>query len=324
MPVLRDPAEDVLRPGEGDGELPVGLLHLVLGNGGGAVIRHGGGLDEDVRPRQGSLDGLQHVLGGGHGPERDPHGGLEGGGAGDQGHLRAPEGGLPGDGVAHAAAGVVGEVADGVQGLLGGTGGDGDMDAGEGLLPGQLHGDSVQQDLRLRQLAAAHILAGQKAAGGLDDAEAVLPEGLKVILGDGVFQHGGIHGGGDQLAALGGQDRGGQHIVRDAVGELREDVGGGGGDEDQVRRLREGDVVDIVLKIPGEGVHHAAVVRQGLKGQGGDELGGVFRHDDVDLRPRLAETAGDAGHLIGGDAAGDAQEHTLSGELFHGSSHPVP
>ena len=318
MPVLRDPVEDVLRPGERDTQLPVGLFHLVLRDGGGAVVRHGGGLDEDIRLRKGILHGLQHILGGDHGPDGNAHGGLQGGGAGDQGHLRAPEGGLPGDGVAHAAAGVVGEVADGVQGLLGGARRDGDTDAGKGLLPGQLPGDTVQQHLGLRQLAAAHVLAGQKAAGGLDDAEAVFFQGGNVILGDGVFQHGGIHGRGDQLAALGGQDCGGQHIVRDAVGELGNDIGGGRGDQDEVRRLGKGDMVDIVLKIPGEGIHHAAVVGQGLKGQGRDELGRVFRHDDVDVRPCLAESAGDAGHLIGRDAAGDPQQHALSGELFHG------
>ena len=178
-------------------------------------------------------------------------------------------------------------------------------------------GDVIQQDLRLRHLSAAHRLAGQQAAGGGDDLKAIPFQGGDVVLGDGVFQHGRVHGRGDQLLALGRQDHGGQHVVRDAVGELGDDVRRGRGDENEVRCLRQGDVGDIVLEIPGEGIHHAPVVGQGLKGQGGDELGGVLGHDDVDLRPGLPQGAGHVGNFIGGNAPGDAQQHALSFQVFH-------
>ena len=175
----------------------------------------------------------------------------------------------------------------------------------------QLHGDAVQQGLRLRQLAAAHILAGQHTYGGLDDAKTVFFQLGQIVLGDGIFQHGRVHSRSYQLFAPGGQNRCGQHVVSQAVCQLGDDVGRGRGNQDQVCRLGQGDVLHIVLKIPCEGVYHAAVVGQGFKGQRGDELGGVLCHDHVYRCPCLAQTRSHICHLIGGDSAGNAQKHAF-------------
>ena len=89
-------------------------------------------------------------------------------------------------------------------------------------------------------------------------------------------------------------------------------IGGGRGDEDQIRLFRQRHMGHVILEIPGKGIHHAAVVGQGFKGQGSDELRGVFRHDHMNLRPRFSQTAGHIGHFIGGNAAADAQKDAFS------------
>ena len=176
--VLGHPAQDVVGAGQGNGKGIVGLLHLVLGHGGRAVVRHGGGLDEDVRLGQQILHRPEHVRRRGHRP--GVHEGDQGqaGGASDQGDLGPPEHGLPGDGIPHPAGAVVGEEAHRVQGLLGGAGGHRHPHPLEGLGPGQLPGDVIQEDLRLGHLSAAHRLAGQQAAVRRDDLKAVALQGL--------------------------------------------------------------------------------------------------------------------------------------------------
>ena len=69
---------------------------------------------------------------------------------------------------------------------------------------------------------------------------------------------------------------------------------------------------DLEFEVAVKGVHHALVTGQGLKGDGSDELGGVFGHDDLHIGPQLAQCAGHIGHLIGGNAAGDAQKDAFA------------
>ena len=124
---------------------------------------------------------------------------------------------------------MVGQVAHGVQCLLGGPGGHGDTHSVQVLGPGDGVQDVLDEHIFLRQAAAAHILAGQHTALGGDDREAIPFQRGEVVLRDGVFQHAGVHGGGDQLGAFGRQHHGGEHIVGDAVGHFGNHVGRGGG-----------------------------------------------------------------------------------------------
>ena len=236
----------------------------------------------------------------------------------DQGHFRAPHGGGAGKGVAHLAGGVVGQVAHRVQRLLRGAGGHRDAQPCQILRAGDGVQDVLHQHLFLGQASAAHILAGQHAAFGGDDGKAVPLQRGKVILRDGVFQHAGVHGGGYQLRAFGGQHHGGKHIVRNAVRHFCNDVGGGGGYQDHICLFCQRDVGDLKLEIPVKGVHHALVAGQGLKGERGDELGGVPGHDDLHIRTQLAQCTGHIGHLIGGNAAAHAQQDALAVQI-HGS-----
>ena len=230
----------------------------------------------------------------------------------DEGDFGTPHRGGTGHGIAHLAGGVVGQVAHRVQRLLSGAGRDGNAQTGEVLRLCDGAEDVVQQDFLFRQASAAHVLAGQHAALGRDDREAVLFQCGDVVLGDGVLQHPGVHGRGDELGTLGRENDGGEHIVGDAVGHLGNDIGGGRGHEDDVGLLCQRDMGDFELEIPVEGVYHALVACQGLERDRGDELGGIFGHDDLHVGPQLAQCAGHIGHFIGGNAAADAQKDAFS------------
>ena len=112
---------------EGDGQVAVLLLYLIVAVPNGGVISHGGGLEDHVRVGTVSGHRLEHVLGGDHRYHVHEGRRSDGGRAGDQGDLSSPEHGHAGNGVAHLACGVVGEVAHWVKGLLGGSGGDQNM-----------------------------------------------------------------------------------------------------------------------------------------------------------------------------------------------------
>ena len=74
---------------------------------------------------------------------------------------------------------------------------------------------------------------------------------------------------------------------------------------------------DLELEIPVKGVHHALVAGEGLKGDGSDELGSIFGHDDLHVGPQFAQCAGHIGHFIRGNAAADAQKDAFALQI-HG------
>ena len=112
-------------------------------------------------------------------------------------------------------------------------------------------------------------------------------------------------------------------VIGNAMGQLGDDIGGGRRHQNQVRSGGQGDVGNVILKVPGKGVHHTPVVGQGLKGQGGNKLSGVLGHHHMDLRPRFPQGAGHVGHFIGGNAAGHTQQDALSLQIFHESLAPI-
>ena len=307
-----DGAQNVRRALHRDGQVAVLFLDLVAGHGHRAVVRHGGGHDQHIGGVKAAGDGFVQILCGGHRNIRGEFDRRQSGLAVDEGHVRAPHGGGAGQCVAHLAGGMVGQVAHGVQCLLGGPGGHGDTHSGQVLGPGDGVQDVLDEHIFLRQATTAHILAGQHTALGGDDREAIPLQRGEVVLRDGVFQHAGVHGGGNQLGAFGRQHHGGEHIVGDAVGHFGDHVGRGGGHQDHVGLFGQRDVGDLEFEVAVKGVHHALVAGQGLKGDGSDELGGVFGHDDLHIGPQLAQCAGHIGHLIGGNAAGDAQKDAFA------------
>ena len=107
----------------------------------------------------------------------------------------------------------------------------------------------LQQLLRLRHLPLPHGPAGQASAGRLHNLPAVPPQEGQVILGNRILIHAGVHGGRGDFGTVTGQNSGCQHVVRQAVGQLGQHIGRGGGDDDKVGLVRQGDMFRLMLKI---------------------------------------------------------------------------
>ena len=75
---------------------------------------------------------------------------------------------------------------------------------------------------------------------------------------------------------------------------------------------QEGNMLHLMGEIPVEGVHHRPAAGKLLEGQGRNELGGVFGHDDLHRGVLLDKGGGQSGSLIGGNSAGDAQKDGFS------------
>ena len=187
------------------------------------------------------------------------------------------------------------------------SGGDQDLLSGQVLFEGHLFEDILEQSLRLGHFSGTGVAAGEIPVGRLDDLIAKALELVEIILNDGVFEHLGIHGRGDDLVAFAGHDGGGEHIVGQAVGDLADDIGRGRGHQDHVGALGQGHMLHGVLEIPVEGVHQALVGGEGLEGDGVDEIGGVLGHQHLDIGVELLEHGCQRSDLIGGDGAGDGQ-----------------
>ena len=291
------------------------LFDLVRGDSGRAVVGHGGGHDEGVSVHGVCLDGLKQVGGGG---ERNGlykrHGRKRAAGGRQQRDVCAAQHTGAGHGVAHLAGGVVRQVAHGVHRLLRGTGRDDDLFAFKVFRAGQLPQDVVDQHTLIGQTARADVAAGQHTGAGRDDREAVVFQRFEVILGDGVFEHVGVHGGRDELGAGRGQRDGGQHVVGLTVGQLGDNIGRGRGDEHQICRVGKADMGHVVLEVAVKRIDLAAAAGQRLKHQRRDKLSGVFRHKNVYIRAQLDECMRHVGHFVGGNAPGDAEDNGFVGK----------
>lgn len=173
------------------------------------------------------------------------------------------------------------------------------------------------------EAADALVAASEIALGRVDEMDAVIFELSEVALGGWVKPHFAVHGGGDESERLFGKSEvdGGKRVGCEAVGELGESVGAGGGDEEEVGAVGEFDVtrfprIFFVLKRNEDGV-----ARENLQGEWRDELGRVLGHDAVDGVAEFGELAGEFSRFVGCDGAGDAQnDGFLTHEILAGVS----
>ena len=193
---------------------------------------------------------------------------------GHQGDLGAAGGGGPGQRVALQARGAVAEEADRVEVLAGAAGGDHDVATGQVGRRDAPRASTSRQTLedlvRLGQPALAGVGAGQPALGGLDDQGAALAQRGDVGRGGGVLPHLGVHRRGEHDRAARGEQRVGEQVVGQAVRGPGQQVGGGRGDDDEVGRLADPDVRDLVHVVPHLGGDRLAGQRR--PGGGADEL----------------------------------------------------
>ena len=101
-------------------------------------------------------------------------------------------------------------------------------------------------------------------------------------------------------------------VVGESVREFREEVGGRGRDEEEIRAFGEADVQHVGLRSPEVRVGRAA--GQGLKRQRRDESGRGRREDRIHVCARLRQLAREIGGFVRGDGAADTEEDSLPAE----------
>ena len=79
-------------------------------------------------------------------------------------------------------------------------------------------------------------------------------------------------------------------------------------------RVGKAYVGHIVLEVAVKGIDLAAAMGQCLKHQRRDKLGGVFRHQYVNIRAQLDQRMSHIGHFVSGNAPGDAEDDGFSGK----------
>ena len=294
----------------------VGLLDLGLADRRRPEVRGRGGHDDGV----GRAGGRQHLgaqlLGGLDADHLDAGGVRQRGVRGDQGDLGAARRRRPGPARSPAAP------RSGCRGSGPGRGTPGCRrpTPPPGGRPGRSAADAAREHVdahvvdlvRLGQPALAGVGTGQPALGGLDDQAAALAQGRDVRLGGGVLPHLGVHRGREHDRAPGGEQGVGEQVVGQAVRGLGQQVGGRRRDHDQVGRLADPDVRDLVDVLPHLGGDRLAGQRR--PGRGAHEVQRRSGGYDGDVVAGLGEPAQQLRGLVGRDASGDPEDDRCSGE----------
>ncbi len=308
--ILTDGGSDILVLHQGQMEgLTLFLLDFLFSLFNRTIIRRSGGLNDDILLRAFPHHGLIQVLRRFNADHTAMGGRGDGHRTADQGDLRPAGGGCFRNGIAHFSAGAVGDEANRVDRFTGRAGRDKDAKPAHGIVAVQKVKDLFRDFLRFRHPADARIPAGQQTPGRADHMNAPVLENLYVRLGRRVFPHGSVHGRGHQHGGFGSQHGGGKHIVRNAVGHLRQDIGRSRRNDKHVRFLGQSDMLYFKSHGRGEGIHHDQVAGKRLKCQRRGQLDGVLRHDHVNLGPRLFQPGNDFAGFIGGDASAHAEHH---------------
>jgi hypothetical protein len=153
--------------------------------------------------------------------------------------------------------------------------------------------------------------------GRAEQAHAALLQQLQIGLGGGVAPHRLVHRRGQGNRRIGGQHQGGQQVVGDALGQARDQVGGGRGDEDQVGPARQLDMAHGGFGGRVEQVEVHRMAGEGLQGQRGDEFAPALGHHHAHFGALILESAHQFGALVGGDAATDADDDAFAIQPLH-------
>ena len=132
-----------------------------------------------------------------------------------------------------------------------------------------------------------------------------------IFLRHGIFIHRAVHRRSEEDRRCDSKQRRRQHVVGYARRRLGNDVRRSGRDEHKIHQTRQSDVLDVPMRRLFPHVERHGLSRDLAEGQRRDKTGGLLRHDDVNLRPFLAQAARNLHRLVGGDAARDAQKDLL-------------
>ncbi len=164
------------------------------------------------------------------------------------------------------------------------------------------------QDFRFRHLPCPGIAAGKVTVRRLDDLHPVFGKKRQVVLGDGILVHTRVHCRGDELWGGACEDCRGEHVIRETVCKLRDDISGRRSNDDSVCFFGESDVFYLEFKITVKCICDTLVAGQRFEGDRIDEINGVAGHDHTDFRACLYEHAGKGCAFVCGDPACHAKE----------------
>ena len=216
------------------------------------------------------------------------------------------------DGIAHFPGRVIRDEAYRIYRLLCRSCRHQNLQALHVLLTCSLPEDILQQELRLRHLAGARIAAGKVAFSRRDHLIAVLFQDLQVVLHDRILVHVCVHRRCDDLPASARHDCSCQHIIRDTVGDLPDDISACRCDHHHISLFRQGYVLYAELKVSVKRIHKALISRQCLECDRIDEIRSILRHQYVHIRIKLFERTGKIGYLVRGDASRDCKQDCFS------------
>jgi hypothetical protein len=140
-----------------------------------------------------------------------------------------------------------------------------------------------------------------------------------VGLSRGMQPHAHVHRRRRQHGLVGRQQQRGRQIVADPGGHLRQDVGGGRRDDDQVCAARQFDMAHLALVGQREQVAVDLGLGQRLQCQRRNELRARLRQHAGDTAIATTQQADQLRDLESRDAARNDQQHALAGKIAHDS-----
>ena len=150
----------------------------------------------------------------------------------------------------------------------------------------------------LWKLPFSRIATCQIAAFRLYHLPSVFFQDLLIILCHRIFVHTRVHCRSDELRTLTGKHCRCQHIVRNAMRQLRHDIRRSWSDKHEIRPLCKLHMLYLKLKIAVKRIGQTLISGQRFKRHRSNELLRIFRHDHMYVRMLLFQKARQIRRLV--------------------------
>ena len=232
----------------------------------------------------------------------------------DQGHLGAAIGGRRGEGEPHLAARIIADEPHRVDRLPRAACGDHHAATRQVVAGTNAVHHRVEDRRRAGQPPGALVSAREVTRLRLDDGDPAVAQFREIFLQRGLGPHRVVHRGRDDHRASSCEQGRRHDVIRPAIRDAADDVGGRGCDQDELRPIAQEDMrLRSSVGGPYPGCHGFA--GDALKGRRTDETHRRRGHRNADLAPCLAQRRGEVDHLVCGDPAGDQQRDAQAPEL---------
>src|SRR5262249_55547920 len=202
--------------------------------------------------------------------------------------------------------------ANRIEELAGWPGGDEDLDSGQVAARREL-GERLDNLHRLGQSPGPDVAGREQGPVGPDPrGGGVLPQRSEGLLGEPILVHRDVHRRRQKHRTPKSEQRGGDGIVRLACSKSGQKVGGGGGDDVQLRPARQMQVTEESLLRGVEVVRQNRIAREGHQGERRNELLSGLGHRHPNFRPGAPKLPNEISNLVGCDSPAHAHRYALS------------